>query len=75
MPIIRAGINGDQPFFGDASFRTAYLRKQANLGVQAGKIIQYNQEEKPSFVSGHLKQGFTNGVKDVFIMKNRASFI
>lgn len=75
MPIIRGGINGNQPFFGDASLRTAYLRKQANLGVQAGKTNSYDQEVKPNFVSGHLKQGFTNGVKDVFIMKNRASFI
>ena len=75
MPIIRGGINGNQAFFGDASLRTAYLRKQANLKIQAGKTITYDQVEKPNLVSGHLKQGFTNGVKDVFVMKNRASFI
>ena len=76
MPIIRGGINSkNQAFFGDASLRTAYLRKQAINGVQGGKAVKNDQSEKPNFVSGHLKQGFTNGVQEVFIMKNPASFI
>jgi hypothetical protein len=75
MPIIRGGINGNQPFFGDASLRTAYLRKHAINGVQRGKNTPFDQSVKPNFVNGHLKQGFTNGVKEVFIMKNPAGFI
>ena len=75
MPIIRAGINGNVAFFGDASMRTAYLRKQAILGSQKAKTPQFDQTKKPLIGDHHLSTGVTNGVQEVYILKNNGAFI
>ena len=75
MPIIRAGVNGNGAFFGDASWRAAYLRKQAILGAQAAKIPQFDQKKKPLIRDQHLANGVTNGVQEVYILKNNGAFI
>jgi hypothetical protein len=76
MPIIRAGIQKDgQAFFGDASWRAAYLRKQAILGAQAAKNPPFNQQQKPVIGDHHLANGRTNGVEEVYKLKNPGAFI
>jgi hypothetical protein len=75
MPIIRAGVNGNVAFFGDASMRAAYLRKQAILGAQKAKNPEFDQKKKPLIRDQHLANGVTNGVQEVYILKNNGAFI
>lgn len=79
--ILRAGIGskGGRDF-GDASFRTAYLRKQAIISGQCQKetcatsMSATNQAKKPLISEHHLTKGFSNGVEEYIQLKNPAGF-
>ena len=80
--ILRAGLNskGGRDF-GDASYRTAYLRKQAILAGQAQKtgniattMSAVEQAKKPLISEHHLTQGFSNGVQEFITLKNPTGF-
>ena len=80
--ILRAGINskGGRDF-GDASYRTAYLRKQAIISGQVQKtnnpatsMSSVAQSTKPLISEHHLTKGFDNGVKEFILMKNASGF-
>jgi hypothetical protein len=80
--ILRAGINskGGRDF-GDASYRTAYLRKQAIISGQVQKtgnpatsMSTTAQATKPLISEHHLTKGFDNGVKEFILMKNSSGF-
>ena len=79
--ILRAG-GTKSSFYGDASYRTAYLRKQAIISGQAQKTgnVQTSmstqaQAKKPLISEHHLTKGFTNGVQEFIILKNPNGFI
>ena len=80
MPIIRAGGTKGS-FFGDASYRTAMLRKQAIVKGQCQKqtcttsSLAVNQAKKPLISEHHLTKGFTNGVAEYMLQKNPNGFI
>ena len=76
--ILRAGMdNTKSPNFGDASYRTAYLRQQAIKKGQYQKdtsttsMSAANQLKKPLISEHHLTKGFDNGVKEFIVMKNK----
>jgi hypothetical protein len=80
--ILRAGINskGGRDF-GDASYRTAFLRKQAiqkgqyqKTGNPATSMSAEAQLKKPLISEHHLTKGFDNGVKEFILMKNKDGF-
>jgi len=69
--------------FGDGSFRTAYLRKQAILGGQrskTGTLTSANlgttaTTQKP-LLGNYLKQkGYECGINDIVLMKNSNGFM
>jgi len=75
--ILRAGGNKG-PQFGDASYRTAYLRKQAIISGQAQKTGGDNtflsasaQALKPLISEHHLTKGTDNGTREVLWVKNK----
>lgn len=80
MPITRAG-NLKGSFFGDASYRTAMLRKQAIIKGQCQKETcatsssAENQLKKPLISEHHLTKGFKNGVAEYFLQKHPNGFI
>jgi hypothetical protein len=80
--ILRAGIGskGGRDF-GDASFRTAYIRKQAIISGQVQKtgdpatsMSAEAQAMKPLISEHHLTQGFSNGVQEFITLKNPTGF-
>ena len=80
--ILRAGIGskGGRDF-GDASYRTAYLRKQAVISGQAQKtgnaltsMSATAQASKPLISEHHLTKGIDNGVKEFIMLKNPTGF-
>jgi hypothetical protein len=80
MPITRAG-GSKGSFFGDASYRTAMLRKQAIVKAQclkdtcAESLSAENQLKKPLISEHHLTKGFTNGVAEYILQKHPNGFI
>lgn len=80
MPIIRAGGTKGS-LYGDASYRTAAIRKQAIVKAQCKKdtcatsLSTENQLKKPLISEHHLTKGFTNGVTEFIIQKNPNGFI
>ena len=80
--ILRAGLDAKGGrYFGDASYRTAYLRKQAVLSGQAQKtgsaatsMSTGAQARKPLISEHHLTTGFSNGVEEFIVLKNPAGF-
>ena len=79
--ILRAGMdNRKSPMYGDASYRTAWLRKQAIQKGQyqketaATSMSTENQAKKPLISEHHLTKGFDNGVKEFILMKNKDGF-
>jgi hypothetical protein len=75
--ILRAGGNKG-PQFGDSSYRTAFLRKQAIVNGQRQKTIDANfltaaaQLQKPLISEHHLTKGSDNGVREIYMIKNPA---
>jgi hypothetical protein len=76
--IIRSGTdNTKTSMFGDASYRTAFLRKQAIVKGQCQKDTcatsssTQNQAKKPLISEHHLTKGFTNGVQEYILIKNK----
>jgi hypothetical protein len=79
--ILRAASNKGS-YYGDASYRTAYLRKQAVIGLQLQKtgnppvpsqvMSGENQAKKPLISEHHLTKGSTNGVMEFIHIKNQS---
>jgi hypothetical protein len=73
--ILRAGGNKG-PQFGDSSYRTAFLRKQAIVNGQKQKtgdntfISGSALSRKPLISEHHLTKGTDNGVREVYMIKN-----
>jgi hypothetical protein len=73
--ILRAGGNKG-PQFGDSSYRTAYIRKQAILSGQKQKTNDNTflgavaQTQKPLISEHHLTKGSDNGVREIYMIKN-----
>ena len=76
--ILRSGTdNTKSSMYGDASYRTAFLRKQAIVKGQctketcASSMSTENQSKKPLISEHHLTKGFTNGVEEFMLIKNK----
>jgi len=73
--ILRSASNKGS-YYGDASYRTAYLRKQAIISGQFQKTGNNTfksttaQAMKPLISEHHLTTGSKNGVMEVFMIKN-----
>ena len=84
MPIIRAGGTKGS-LYGDSSYRTAAIRKQAIVNGQSKKQFQYpndtnlmsaeNQAKKPLISEHHLTKGSTNGSMEFIQAWNPNGFI
>ena len=80
MPIIRAGGTKGS-YYGDASYRTAAIRKQAVVGNQCQKetcaesMSAVNQVKKPLISEHHLTKGSTNGYMEYIVARNPKGFI
>jgi hypothetical protein len=84
MPITRAGGTKGS-FYGDSSYRTAAIRKEAILNGQAKKKVQspanndlfsfINQSKKPLISEHHLTKGSTNGSMEFIQVRNPNGFI
>jgi hypothetical protein len=78
--ILRAGGTKGS-FYGDASYRTAMLRKQAIIKGQCQKetcatsLSAENQAKKPLISEHHLTKGFKNGVAEYILQKHPNGFI
>lgn len=76
MSSILRSANTKGSYYGDASYRTAYLRRQAILSGQKQKtgdntfLSTAAQAEKPLISEHHLTKGSTNGVMEVLMIKN-----
>jgi hypothetical protein len=76
MSSILRSANSKGSYYGDASYRTAYLRKQAIVSGQKQKtgdntfLSTTAQAKKPLISEHHLTKGSTNGVMEVFMIKN-----
>jgi hypothetical protein len=76
--ILRSGLdNTKSSMYGDASYRTAFLRKQAIVKGQVQKtgnpetsMSTLAQSAKPLISEHHLTKGFTNGVQEFILQKN-----
>ena len=76
--ILRSGTdNTKSSMYGDASYRTAFLRKQTIVKGQCQKETcatsksAENQAKKPLISEHHLTKGFTNGVTEYMLIKNK----
>lgn len=76
--VIRSGTdNAKSSMYGDASYRTAFLRKQSIVkgqcqkGTCATSSSTENQAKKPLISEHHLTKGFENGVKEYILIKNK----
>lgn len=82
MSSILRSANNKGSYYGDASYRTAYLRKQAIVGLQLQKtgnpavpsvvMSTVNQAKKPLISEHHLTKGSTNGVMEFISIKNKS---
>lgn len=82
MSTILRGANTKGSYYGDASYRTAYLRKQAVVGLQLQKtgdppvlanvLSTTNQAKKPLISEHHLTKGSTNGSMEFIQIKNKS---
>ena len=82
MSSILRSANTKGSYYGDASYRTAYLRKQAVIGLQLQKtgnppvranvMTTANQAKKPLISEHHLTKGSTNGVMEFIHIKNKS---
>jgi hypothetical protein len=82
MSTILRSANNKGSFYGDASYRTAYLRKQAIVGLQLQKtgnppvisqvMSSENQAKKPLISEHHLTKGSMNGVMEFINIKNKS---
>jgi hypothetical protein len=79
MSTVIRGANTKGSYYGDASYRTAYIRKQAIISGQAQKtgnvatsMSGVAQSTKPLISEHHLTNGFTNGVQEFILIKNRS---
>lgn len=77
MSTILRSANLKGSYYGDASYRTAYLRKQAIISGQVQKtgdpatsLTIASQAKKPLISEHHLTKGFTNGVQEFILIKN-----
>lgn len=76
MSTVIRGANSKGSYFGDASYRTAYIRKQAICSGQAMKETcakarsSDNQAKKPLLTEQHLSKGSTNGSMEFLFIKN-----
>lgn len=77
MSTILRGANNKGSYYGDASYRTAHLRKKAICAGQSQKggtcslaLSNENQLKKPFLSEHHLTKGFTNGVSEFIHIKN-----
>lgn len=77
MSTVIRGANSKGSYFGDASYRTAYIRKQAICSGQAMKEgtcdkarSSDNQAKKPLLAEQHLSKGSTNGSMEFLFIKN-----
>ena len=76
MSSILRSANDKGSYYGDASYRTAYLRKQAIVSGQKQKTGDNTfqsagpQAKKPLISEHHLTKGSSNGVMEVFMIKN-----
>jgi hypothetical protein len=75
MSTILRSANLKGSYYGDASYRTADLRKQAILSGQVQKtgnpatsMSAAAQATKPLISEHHLTKGFTNGVQEFFVL-------
>lgn len=76
LSVNRAGAgSGKGSYYGDASYRTAMLRKQAIIATQLAKNPPFDQEQKPLISEHHLTKGFDNGVKEAILQRNPNGFI
>ena len=73
--ILRAGGTKGS-FYGDASYRTAYLRKRAIVSGQFQKtgdntfLSTAAQARKPLISEHHLTKGTDNGVREIYMIQN-----
>ena len=77
MSSILRSANDKGSYYGDASYRTAYLRRQAIISGQKQKTNDNStflstaaQAKKPLISEHHLTKGSTNGSMEVFMIKN-----
>jgi len=76
MSSVLRSANNKGSYYGDASYRTAYLRKQAIISGQKQKTGDNTfqsavaQAKKPLISEHHLTKGTSNGVMEVFMIKN-----
>jgi hypothetical protein len=81
MPVIRGSSGG---LYGDASSRTADIRRQSVLKLQLAKtgnpadlsqvLSNVNQAKKPLISERHLTKGSTNGSMEFLQIKNPYGF-
>jgi hypothetical protein len=77
MSTVLRGANSKGSYYGDASYRTAYLRKQAVLNGQRQKTgnTSFLQGDalfkKPLISEHHLTKGSDNGVRETYMIKNQ----
>lgn len=77
--VLRSGTdNTKSSMYGDASYRTAFLRKQAiqkgqfqKTGNPTTSMTYTASVQKPLISEHHLTKGFTNGVQEFMLIKNR----
>jgi hypothetical protein len=84
MPLSVTSAGGFKgSFYGDASFRTAALRKQAIVNGQIQKcggglcnvLVNPIVSIKPLMGEHHLQKGSTGGVMEIISLKNPNGFI
>jgi len=80
MSTILRSANNKGSYYGDSSYRTAYLRRQAIIGLQLQKtgnpavpanVMSASTQAMKPLISEHLlTKGSTNGVMEFIQMKN-----
>ena len=86
MPLSVSSAGGSKgPLYGDSSYRTAALRKQAIVGGQIQKCVGVtppcnilsgaSASKKPLIGEHHLQKGSTGGVTEIISLKNPNGFI
>lgn len=64
-------------YYGDASYRTAAIRKNAIINAQKSKnsTPEFDSTQKPFIKEQHLAGGFSTGVLDVIYKVNNKGFM
>jgi hypothetical protein len=75
MPTVVSAGGTKSPYYADASYRTAAIRKAAIIGAQKAKNPPFDPDQKPFVKEQHIGGRFHDGILDATLKLNCQGFM